>query len=328
MVGFAARGVLLPIDSFVDANPDVDLDDNYETHIEAHRWQDQLWGLPRDGAPFATWFNADVYDEASIGYPTGGLTWDEYLAQAVELTERDDRGRAQVIGGGRGQWIDWVWQAGGDVLSEDGSECLMGSPEAIEGLRFMQSLINEHQVAPSASDLADQSEGALFTSGRLASFTTARGFLGAICNVPFRFDAALPPAGALRVGRTNVGPTVIWSEAPDKDAAFELLKFINSSRGQTLKISTGFAYPSRRSVVKEDWYVNFSCGEAIGTGLNTVFNEIMENGWARTWPKHPQWPEISTAINSQLDALYSGDKSADDVGTEIAAQVNAILSEE
>ena len=83
----------------------------------------------------------------------------------------------------------------------------------------------------------------------------------------------------------------MWSGTPDRDAAWELVKFINSSRGQTLKISTGYAYPSRRSVVKEDWYVNFSCGGAIGTGLNTVFNDIMENGWARTWPQHPQWPE-------------------------------------
>ncbi len=327
MVGFAARGVLVPIDSYIDANPDVDLEDNYAGHIEAHRWQDQLWGLPRDGAPYATWFNADIYDEAGLDYPHA-LTWEEYVAQAVELTDRDDRGRARVIGGGRGAWIDWIWQAGGDVLNVEGNACLMGEPEAIEGLRFAQSLVVEHECAPSASDLADQNEGALFTSGRMASFTVARGFLGALCNAPFRFDAALPPAGEVRVGRTNVGPTVMSADTPDKDAAWELLKFINSSRGQTLKISTGYAYPSRRSVVQEDWYVNFTCGEAIGNGLNTVFNDIMENGWARTWPKHPQWPEISTVINSELDALYSGDKSAEAVGTEIAAQVDAILSAE
>ncbi len=70
-VGFAARGVLVPIDSYVDANPDVDLEDNYPGHIAALRWQDQLWGLPRDGAPYATWFNADIYDEAGIDYPHG-----------------------------------------------------------------------------------------------------------------------------------------------------------------------------------------------------------------------------------------------------------------
>ena len=328
MVGFAARGVLLPIDSYVEANPDIDLEDNYETHLEAHRWDGQLWGLPRDGAPYATWFNADLYDEAGIDYPTGEWNWEEYLEQAKALTDRDDSGRVRVLGGGRGQWIDWVWQAGGDVLNEDGTASLMDQPEAIEGLRFMQSLIVEHQVAPSASDLADQGEGDLFTSGRMASFTNARGFLGAVCNAPFRFDAALPPAGKVRVGRTNVGPTVIWSETPNKDEAFELLKFINSAEGQRLKISTGFAYPSRRSSVQQDWYANFTCGEAIGTGLNTVFNEIMENGYARTWPKHPQWPEMNTAINAELDALYSGDKTPEEVGTAIASQINSILEEE
>ena len=163
MIGFAARGVLVPIDSYVESQPDVDLEDNYAGHIEAQRWQDQLWGLPRDGAPYATWYNADIYDEAGLPYPEG-LTWDEYVAQAVDLTERDDRGRASVIGGGRGAWIDWIWQAGGDVLNQEGTACLMGEPEAIEGLRFAQSLIIDHQCAPSASDLADQNEGALFTS--------------------------------------------------------------------------------------------------------------------------------------------------------------------
>jgi len=44
--------------------------------------------------------------------------------------------------------------------------------------------------------------------------------------------------------------------------------------------------------------------------------------------QHPRWPEISTVINSELDALYSGDKSAEAVGTEIAAQVDAILGAE
>ena len=86
------------------------------------------------GAPYATWFNADIYDEAGIDHPHG-LTWDEYLEQAIALTDRDDRGRARVIGGGRGAWIDWIpWQAGGDVLNDEGTECLMGEPEANRGI--------------------------------------------------------------------------------------------------------------------------------------------------------------------------------------------------
>ena len=170
----------------------------------------------------------------------------------------------------------------------------------------------------------------MFTSGRMASFTIARGYLGAIVqHSPSALTLRIAACRRCACGTHQCGThRHAGQETPDKDAAWELLKFINSSRGQTLKISTGYAYPSRRSVVKEDWYVNFKCGEAIGTGLNTVFNDIMENGWARTWPQHVQWPEINTVINSQLDALYSGDKSAEEVGTEIAAQVNAILSAE
>jgi multiple sugar transport system substrate-binding protein len=222
--------------------------------------------------------------------------------------------------------VNWVWQAGGEILDQAAGRCLLGEPAAIQGLRFAQDLVVTHRVAASAEDLADQEELDMFVGGRLATYFGSRGTLGAICEAPFRFDAAIVPMGRVRMVRTNVGPTVLWSGSKNKEAAFELMRFICSSEGQQLKISSGYAFPSRKSAAAEPWFTEFGCGQSTGTGINLAFREQIEQGWARTWPTHPRWPEISTAITKEIDALYLGDKSPEQVGQDATRAVDEILA--
>lgn len=328
VAGFAERNVIDPLDEYVQ-NAQIDLDSYYAAHIDGLRYNDLLWGLPRDGAPTATFYNADVFDEAGVDYPDGTWTWETYLEAALELTQRDADGRAIVLGANRGEWVNWVWQAGGDVFNEDRTRCLLNEPEAIAGLQFVQDLVITHQVAPSAQDLADQEQLDMFLSGRLATLFAARGSLGAICESDFRFNAAIVPTGEVRMARTNDGPTALWSGSRNKEAAFELLAFICSEEGQRLKIKdTGFAFPSWRSLTDEDWYSDFQCGQSVGTGINTAFQEQIEEGWVQTWPVHPRWPEIATEINREIDALFLGEKTAEQVGNDAAAAVDQILADQ
>ncbi len=328
VAGFAERNVIVPIDDYLQAG-EVQLDDFFEAHLESFRYEDQIWGLPRDGAPMALFYNAALFDEAGIAYPDETWDWGIFLEAATALTKRDEGGRAVQLGTGRGEWVNWVWQAGGDILDAAGSTCLLGEPEAIEGLRFAQDLVLEHQVAPSAEDLADQTENDMFLAGRLAMFFGARGALGAICNAEFPFDAAIAPQGpARRMTRTNVGPTVLWSGSQNPEAAFELMRFICSAEGQRLKIEpTGFAFPSRVSSANEEWFTEFQCGQSAGKGINLAFREEIEQGWVRTWPTHPRWPEISTAITEEIDALYQGNKTPEQTGEDAARKVNEFLAE-
>ena len=326
VAGFAERNVIEPIDDYV-ANAGIDLDNYFTAHINGLRYNDQLWGLPRDGAPTAMFYNADAFDEAGVGYPDDTWTWDTYLQAAKELTQRDDDGRAIQLGASRGEWVNWVWQAGGNIFNEDKTRCLLNEPEAVTGLQFVQDLVITHKVAPSAQDLADQEQQDMFIAGRLATHFAARGGLGAICQTDFRFTAAIPPQGEVRMARTNDGPTALWSGSENKEAAFELLAFLCSAEGQRLKIKdTGFAFPSWKALTHEDWFTDFQCGQSIDNGINLAFRKEIENEWVQTWPTHPRWPEIITAINTEIDALFLGEKSADQVGNDAAAAVDQLLT--
>lgn len=327
LAAFADRNVIVPIDQLVQ-NAGIVLEEFFPAHIERLRYKDQLWGLPRDGAPTAMFYNADAFDEAGIGYPDDTWTWDTYLQAAQALTQRDESGRATRLGAARGEWVNWVWQAGGDILDATGTTCLLAQPEAVAGLQFVQDLVLTHRVAPSEEDLADQEEADMFTAGRLATWFSSRGGLGGVCQgATFRFDAAVVPAGQVRAVRTNVGPTVIWAGTAQAEAAFELVRFIGSAEGQQLKISSGYAFPSRISSTYEDWYASFQCGSASGTGINTAFRSQIEQNQVRTWPTTPRWPEISTAIAEEIDALFLGGKTAQQVGQDAAARVDEILAQ-
>lgn len=328
---YAESGAIVPIEEYVQA-AGLSLDGFWPSSVKACTYNGKLYGLPRDGAPNVLWYNADLFDRARVRYPDAEWTWSDYLAAATELTRRDAGGRAIQLGADRGDWASWVWQAGGNILNEDKTSCLLAESAAVDGLQFAQDLVVKHRVAPSPSDLGNASTSAagqaiqqMFQSGRLAMYVSVRGSLGAICSSKFRFAAAPLPRGKLRAVRALAGPTVLNGKAEDKQRAFDLMSFICSDQGQELKIKSGYAYPSRRALVTQDWYKDFRCGSAVDASINTAFTHQMENGWTRSLPTHARWPQILSEINKGLDALFLGQKSAQQVGADTAAAVNKLL---
>lgn len=326
VAGWAERNVITPIDDFVAANK-TDLTQHFEAHITALTYNEQLWGLPRDGAPTALYYNKKMFEDAGVELPTEDWDWDALLTAAQALTKRDDDGRAQQLGVGRGGWLDWVRQAGGSLFNEDKTVCTLDSPEAITGLQFMQDLVIKHKVSPGPSDLADQTEGDMFLAGRLGMHFAVRGFLGSACEASFPFDATFVPTGVNRVMSLAVGPTVLLADSEQAEAAFKLMQFIASPEGQRLKIQdSGFAFPSVKALTEESWFADFHCGQAAGTGVNLAFRTELENGWAQAVPQHPKWPEIDVAMAEQIDSLILGEKTGEQVATDATAAINQILA--
>src|SRR5680860_559655 len=86
------------------------------------------------------------------------------------------------------------------------------------------------------------------------------------------------------------------------------------------------AFHEGKALTHEDWFTDFQCGQSIDNGINLAFRKEIENEWVQTWPTHPRWPEIITAINTEIDALFLGEKSADQVGNDAAAAVDQLLT--
>lgn len=103
-------------------------------------------------------YNKDML--ADLGFGSPPATWEEFLEMAIAAT-KDTNGDGKIdqwgFAPGWGAtdwgemnylWYPWLWQAGGSLFSEDGSEVAFDGPEGMEAARFLYELKFTHKVIP------------------------------------------------------------------------------------------------------------------------------------------------------------------------------------
>lgn len=324
---FAANGIYRQLDDYVKKNAaDVRMDDFFDAHVTGGKVKGKQFSLSHDGAPQGLWINTDLFQREGLAHPSWDTTWAQFLDAALRLTKRDGGGAAQQLGFGRPGWLFWLWSAGGDLYSEDGTKFLIDQPASIEALTWLQEAAQKHRVTPNPQEQGDTSLSD-FRNGRLAMAFGARGALGNYRAIDaFTFDAAPIPRGPRgRVAQLGVGHTSIWTGSKTPDAAFTVLNFLCSAEGQRLKISRGYAHPSRKSLVDQDWFKEFKAPRSASNRINTVWPETIRRGEARAvWP-HPREADINRLANAQLGALWSGAKTPREIAQAIVSEGSQYL---
>ena len=119
------------------------------------------YGLPRDLNVVALYYNKAMFDAAGIPYPDETWTWDTLVEVGKQLTlDADGDGQPEQWGfytettDMENYWSELVWQNGGDIVSDDRTQTLLGSDEAVGGLQFLQDLIWTHKIMPPADIVA------------------------------------------------------------------------------------------------------------------------------------------------------------------------------
>jgi multiple sugar transport system substrate-binding protein len=326
----ADKGTLVALDDYTDAYPDITyMDDFFQAHVEACKYQGKLYALPNDGAPTGYWYNVDLYEEAGLEKPSWEWTWEDLRERSMALTKQES-GITIQHGTGRPIWHETVWSNGGQVLNEDATKCLLDQPDAVEALQWMQDLAIEDQVIPSPESLSEQNQGQRFQIGRLGGHYGSRGTLGGHRSIEgFVFDAGPTPLSFKdqRMTVLRIGYTSVWTGSLHPDEAYKLAAWICSPEGQRLRISRGFAHPSRKSLVQEEWYRTYECPNCGSYGVNTTFPDTLLRGEAMAWPVSPKDTEIFQIVNTQLDYLWDGSKTGEEVAQDITEQVDQVLAE-
>ena len=116
-----------------------------------------------------------------------------------------------------------MWQNGGDIVSEDRTQTLLGSDEAVGGLQQLQDLIYTHKIMPTpdlfveVGDAFEQGQAAMESNGSwLVPTHLAAGI-----------DLGIAPLPAGPAGQaTSINPTgaVVVGQTDNPDAAWEFVK--------------------------------------------------------------------------------------------------------
>lgn len=204
MFELARKGVLEDLTPLMERDG-VDVSQYYGVVLDAFKWRDRQYSLPMQFGAIALYYNRDLFDRSGVAYPntrweavvdaatrearrdekTGEVlrcmaphpwTWDDLLNAARKLTiDADEDGVVDQYG-----FLvstDWetcvasfIYQADGRVMDDQRERVVLDTPEAAEGVQFLQDLRWKHKVAPSSGSVGTQelSQLDLFETGKIA----------------------------------------------------------------------------------------------------------------------------------------------------------------
>ncbi|MGM0123432.1 multiple sugar transport system substrate-binding protein [Enterococcus sp. AZ194] len=141
---YAEKNALLDLDDLISKD-NIKLDDFYEETVKEMNYKDKQYGIPLLVDNRSLFYNKKLLKEAGVEPPTN---WDELLSAAEKTTKWE--GKKLVQAGFSlddvGLFNIWIQQAGGSVVSQDGTKTSFNSPEGKAVLEYWQTLLNDKKV--------------------------------------------------------------------------------------------------------------------------------------------------------------------------------------
>ena len=318
----AATGVARPIDELIEESGYA-LDEHYGTTTSAARLNGQLYGIPILAHPgrVGLFYNKAVFDDAGVDYPDDTWTYDDLLAAAIELNDPDRRIWGFMEPGAYFSTIVYIRAWGGDTLNAEGTESLLNTDEAKAALRYQTGLYTEHGVAP-APGTTGQGANQLFAANQLAMYQS--GFWGSsveqLLEDPSVLGVAPMPIGpsGQRGSMFEFDPLCISSSSENPAEAF---KFVdrNTNFEAQLRATLTYNVTSSRPAVMTDPDVQGK------TETLKVFSGIMEDALPLVLPANFRETEHFKFVGDNLQALWLGLATVDDIIEDVNAGAQAIL---
>ncbi|MFN3650877.1 MAG: extracellular solute-binding protein [Armatimonadota bacterium] len=340
---FVRAGVLRDLAPLMSDADRADLSSYFPVATGPFRQGERVYGLPWGYVPFVLFYNKNLFDKYGVPYPRDGWTWDDYRRAAKALThDTDGDGVTDEFGASFAQWQEgyysWIYQNGGRVLNEDGTQATFDDPKVVEAVAFLETLTRRDRVMPTETNKPKQVGMGLFEAGRMAM----HGPTGSFYIPTYRtfekvdWDLANVPAGPSGKG-TMVAPLAfgVTTQSKHPREAWELVRFLGSEEGQQILAESGLFVPSRRSVALSDRFLN---APGLPENKYALVAMMDDRDGRRPWGVVPpwsgdRWKDVNDdALNAKLGSFLFGrpkaGETAESVCQEIDAKAETILAED
>lgn len=292
-------GLLEPLDPYFAGNPEFDTEPFFDPLLEAFQFEGQTYGLPKDASPLALFVNPDMLSEAGVDVPT---TWEELQTAAEALTTDEVYGLC--LGAELPRVGAFIYQAGGGIYNEDGTELTIAAPESVEAIDFVLDMHESGSLMVPADTGAGWC-GEAYGLGQAAMTMEGNWLVPALENdfpeTPFEINEL--PQGA---GQGNLAFTVAYSigaDSANKEAAWVLLQYLTGPEGMASWTGQGLALPSREDVEPAPGR------EALTAGLE----------YATAYAFERAFPDVQAAFNAELTRVLAEGGTGQEVADAAAA---------
>jgi multiple sugar transport system substrate-binding protein len=313
MAGFAAKGLLWPVEQHLAASTVISASDFYPQAMRAFRWRREQLCLPQNISSLAVFYNKAMFDRAGVPYPGDTWSWDDMLQAAKALTrDVDGDGGADEYGLGIEPSLirlaPFVWQSQGDLVFDlvRPSSLALSTTQALKAVQWFVDLQVLHHVVPGAVAEEAQNSEDRFLNGTLAMFFNSRRGVPTYREIT-AFDWDVAPLPANRGRRTNVlhsDAYCISAAAPDKEAAWRFVEFANSPEGQTIVAAAGRTVPSLIAVAESPVFLDPNAKPS----RNQVFLDAIP--FLRTLPIVENWADVEEIVGDELERAFYGQATA------------------
>jgi EmrB/QacA subfamily drug resistance transporter len=248
----------------------------------------------------AVYYRADVLRSLGLDPAAAFRDWDSLEATLARVRAAGGIPALGVSGQDQAALVagvaPWVWGAGGDVLSEDGSSATIAADAALAGLDRYQALVARYGDLRLLARTPAAVE-ALFAQGRLA-VTFAGPALARSLRAAGGPDFGTAPFPAGPQGEAAYvagGDLSIWRNSPHQAAAYEWVRWLTGTEGQrTYPADTGLL-PARAEVA-----------QAAGVAGDPYLGQFVRQLDAgRSFPSTPAWEPVEAALAVRLGSLWA-----------------------
>ena len=304
---YASMGVFADITDLYNSWEDANF---MEGSINSCYYDGKLYGLPWGNNCLGLFYNKEMLDAAGVEIPT---TWSELEAACEKLTTDSCKGLAiSAIGNEEGtfQYMPWLLSSGGSVmdLTSDGSK---------ESMTYLYNLIEKGYVSRECVNWTQADAEKQFAAGQAAMMVNGPWQFSGLANDAPDLDygvAKVPKADNGDYASVLGGENVAICAGANMEASWTFLTWITSKeKSQEICKSIGRFSPRADVNVQEMFE---------GDPLNSVFAEVMPNAQSRG--PSPDWPEISAAIYTAQQEVFTGQKDVDTAMADAQAKIDAI----
>ncbi|MCH1626487.1 sugar ABC transporter substrate-binding protein [Ferdinandcohnia quinoae] len=309
MPQYADVGMLLELDPYLKDN---DMDDFVESSLVSTKWKGKTYGLPILQEAYTFFYNKEIIEAIGEDPEKLPATWDEFEAWAKKAKEKGFYALSYQGGGSmNGTLYPYLWQAGGDILTED-NEVLINNEAGVEAFEFINDLY-QNKYIPEDSITAMQHDE-LWDSGKImAVLGSGISLSNLLAKDNIEFVIAPPLKNKEQVTYGTTGMFVVPSNSDNKAAAAEFVKVMTNSENQK-RFNTVTQYIPTRESAKD-----------IFDGQEYLSQLASYTQYALPGVIHPKGRTIMPFIQAEIQAMMAGEKTPKEAADAAAEAIEAEL---
>jgi multiple sugar transport system substrate-binding protein len=263
---------------------------------DAFTYDDKFWCAPKDFSTLALIINTKLWEQAGLTDADIPTDWDGLEAAAKKLTKGKQKG---LVFGPEYQRVGVFFeQNGGGLVSDDGSEATVNSPENVEALAFVKKMMQEG-VAAYSSDVGAGWGGEAFGKGLGAMTIEGNWIQGAMQNDFPDVDYKVVQLPAGPAGKGTLQYTNCWgiaSGSDNIDGAKSLVESLTSPE-QQLAFAKAFGVMPSVEAAADEWKQEYP----------DLAPFIESADFAGNLPTQEGASDVIAELNAQLATLKGSD---------------------